>query len=83
MTPTPAPRPERPSSDRPASAPGSDAPLAPIGARRLEALREAIRRGTYPTESDVVGGLVRMFDEPRESRATEEVASARTAGEDE
>ena len=49
-------------------APGLDAgdgdtPLGPIGPERLAKLREAIRNGTYPTESDVVGGLVRLFDE--------------------
>ncbi len=35
--------------------------LIPIGEARLRALREAIRKGTYPTESDVVGGLMRIF----------------------
>lgn len=36
-------------------------PLRPIGPERLQALREAIRAGTYPTEADVLGGLQRMF----------------------
>ena len=35
--------------------------LIPIGQARLRALREAIRNGTYPAESDVVGGLMRVF----------------------
>jgi hypothetical protein len=34
----------------------------PIGKARLRALREAIRRGTYPTEADVAGGLARMLE---------------------
>jgi hypothetical protein len=36
----------------------------PIGPERLRALREAIRNGTYPSDADVMGGLVRMFREP-------------------
>lgn len=39
----------------------STEPLRPIGPERLQALREAIRNGTYPTEADVVGGLQRLF----------------------
>ncbi len=41
---------------------GHGTDLGPIGPERLAQLREAIRNGTYPTESDVVGGLVRLFD---------------------
>ena len=36
----------------------------PIGPERLKAIREAIRNGTYPSDADVVGGLVRMFRKP-------------------
>lgn len=42
----------------------TDEALEPIGPERLARLREAIQNGTYPAESDVVGGLVRMFREP-------------------
>ena len=35
--------------------------LGPIGPERLKALREAIQKGTYPTDADVVGGLTRML----------------------
>jgi anti-sigma28 factor (negative regulator of flagellin synthesis) len=50
--------------------PPADAPR-PIGMDRLRALREAIRNGTYPTDADVVGGLVRMFGEPDAPAAPE------------
>jgi hypothetical protein len=36
-------------------------PLEPIGPARLRALREAIENGTYPSASDVLGGLERLF----------------------
>ncbi|MHC5009456.1 MAG: hypothetical protein ACYTG6_00725 [Planctomycetota bacterium] len=39
--------------------------LRPIGPKRLKALREAIRKGTYPRDADVAGGLARMFGKPQ------------------
>ncbi len=53
------------------AAPPADAPK-PIGMDRLRALREAIRNGTYPTQADVVGGIVRMFGEPEAVPEAEE-----------
>ena len=38
-----------------------NAPLRPVGMKRLKALREAIENGTYPTEEDILGGLERLF----------------------
>jgi hypothetical protein len=38
----------------------------PIGPERLRALREAIRNGTYPTDADVLSGLVRLFGKPED-----------------
>jgi hypothetical protein len=49
--------------DPPVSPSPKDVPR-PIGPERLRALREAIRNGTYPTDADVMGGLVRMFRQP-------------------
>ena len=58
--------PASPSGHQPVLADGTqtrarDVPK-PIGPARLQALRDAIRRGEYPRESDVRSGLVRMFD---------------------
>jgi hypothetical protein len=47
----------------PSAQPPKDVPR-PIGPEALRALRDAIRNGTYPSDSDVMGGLVRMFREP-------------------
>lgn len=33
----------------------------PIGIEAMRALRKAIREGTYPTDADVIGGLVRIM----------------------
>lgn len=38
-------------------------PLVPIGRERLQALKDAIERGTYPSDEDVVAGLTRLFSE--------------------
>ncbi len=42
----------------------------PIGPERLKALREAIESGTYPSNDDVRGGLVRMFRPPEDGTTT-------------
>jgi hypothetical protein len=61
----------RPRRLEPPAKPPADAPK-PIGMDRLRALREAIRNGTYPTQTDVVGGLVRMLGEPDADSDAEE-----------
>jgi len=42
----------------------------PIGPERLLALREAIESGNYPSDKDVMGGLVRMFRRPEDGTTT-------------
>ena len=42
----------------------------PIGPERLRALREAIEGGSYPSDKDVMGGLVRMFRRPEDGTTT-------------
>jgi len=46
----------------PSTLPEPADPLRPIGPERLQALREAIRNGTYPTAADVLGGVERLLD---------------------
>lgn len=61
LFPTSGPDPLQPAPALPAA--DDAAPPRPIGPERLRALREAILNGTYPLNTAVTSGLVKLFRE--------------------